>query len=72
MCRRSILTLFSVFQSSVATLGGGKLPGEGDGEPAGMEGRKVLHTCDPQCDAKGCYGKGPTQCVACKHFRLDK
>lgn len=32
----------------------------------------VLHDCDPECDQQGCYGRGPTQCVACKHFRLDK
>lgn len=32
----------------------------------------ILHDCDPECDQQGCYGGGPTQCVACKHFRLDK
>lgn len=36
-----------------------------------QEGRRVLHSCDPECDSQGCYGKGPTQCVACKHYRLD-
>lgn len=35
------------------------------------EGQLVLHECDPQCDAQGCYGKGPTQCIACKQYRLD-
>lgn len=34
--------------------------------------RKILHDCDPQCDSQGCYGKGPTQCIACKNYRLDK
>lgn len=34
--------------------------------------KKVLHNCDPECDSQGCYGKGPTQCIACKHYRLDK
>lgn len=34
--------------------------------------RRILHDCDPQCDVQGCYGKGPTQCVACKNYRLDK
>lgn len=34
--------------------------------------RRILHDCDPQCDLQGCYGKGPTQCVACKNYRLDK
>jgi proprotein convertase subtilisin/kexin type 5 len=32
----------------------------------------ILHDCDPECDQQGCYGRGPTQCVACKHYRLDK
>lgn len=32
----------------------------------------VLYNCDPECDQQGCYGRGPTQCVACKHYRLDK
>lgn len=32
----------------------------------------VRHDCDPECDQQGCYGRGPTQCVACKHYRLDK
>lgn len=32
----------------------------------------ILHAnCDPECDSQGCYGKGPTQCVSCKHYRLD-
>lgn len=34
--------------------------------------KKVLHSCDPECDSQGCYGKGPTQCIACKHYKLDK
>ena len=34
--------------------------------------KKILHSCDPECDPQGCYGKGPTQCVACKHYKLDK
>ncbi|XP_044019968.1 furin-like protease 2 isoform X2 [Aphidius gifuensis] len=33
--------------------------------------RRILHDCDPQCDHQGCYGKGPTECVACKTYRLD-
>lgn len=32
----------------------------------------ISHDCDPECDNQGCYGQGPTQCVACKHYRLDK
>ncbi|XKL69164.1 hypothetical protein PGB90_006933 [Kerria lacca] len=36
-----------------------------------MEGQRILHDCAPECDYRGCYGKGPTQCVSCKHYRLD-
>lgn len=32
----------------------------------------VFHDCDPECDQQGCYIRGPTQCVACKQYRLDK
>lgn len=32
----------------------------------------ILHDCDPECDQQGCYGRGATNCVACKHYRLDK
>lgn len=28
--------------------------------------------CDDQCDAQGCYGKGPNKCIACKNKRMDK
>ncbi|KPU75290.1 uncharacterized protein Dana_GF19273, isoform B [Drosophila ananassae] len=31
----------------------------------------ILHSCDAECDSLGCYGRGPTQCVACSHYRLD-
>ncbi|GBP55211.1 Furin-like protease 2 [Eumeta japonica] len=33
--------------------------------------RQIQRLCDPECDDQGCYGKGPTQCVACKRYRLD-
>lgn len=39
---------------------------------ADSNNKRVLHNCNPECDQQGCYGKGPTQCVACKHYRLDK
>lgn len=32
----------------------------------------LTHNCDIECDKQGCYGTGPTQCVGCKHYRLDK
>ncbi|XP_015590676.1 furin-like protease 2 isoform X3 [Cephus cinctus] len=67
-------------QASVATLDGSsaplmtnQLPEDaanvltGSLDPA----KRILHDCDPQCDLQGCYGKGPTQCVACKAYRLD-
>lgn len=28
--------------------------------------------CDPQCDDQGCFGRGPTKCIACKNKRMDK
>nr|XP_017011802.2 furin-like protease 2 isoform X4 [Drosophila takahashii] len=40
-------------------------PDERDGD------KKILHSCDAECDSSGCYGRGPTQCVACSHYRLD-
>ncbi|XP_060876735.1 furin-like protease 2 isoform X2 [Metopolophium dirhodum] len=36
-----------------------------------IDGQTILHDCDPECDAFGCYGKGPTQCVGCRNFKLD-
>ncbi|KAK7573323.1 hypothetical protein V9T40_010514 [Parthenolecanium corni] len=36
-----------------------------------MEGKHILHDCDPECDHQGCYGRGATQCVSCKHYKLD-
>lgn len=32
----------------------------------------VFQNCNVECDNQGCYGTGPTQCVGCKHYRLDK
>ncbi|XP_068159733.1 furin-like protease 2 isoform X1 [Drosophila tropicalis] len=31
----------------------------------------ILHSCDGECGTSGCYGRGPTQCVSCSHYRLD-
>lgn len=28
--------------------------------------------CDDQCDSQGCFGKGPTKCIACRFKRMDK
>ncbi|ENN73786.1 hypothetical protein YQE_09613, partial [Dendroctonus ponderosae] len=27
--------------------------------------------CDDQCDDQGCFGKGPTKCIACRYKRMD-
>nr|CAD7264540.1 unnamed protein product [Timema shepardi] len=35
------------------------------------QGRTIMYDCDTECDHQGCYGQGPTQCVACGHYKLD-
>lgn len=68
-------------EASVTTLDGAsnplltnRLPGDlSPSDDSFDSGKKIRqHDCDPQCDNQGCYGKGPTQCVACKSYRLDK
>lgn len=60
-------------QQSVATLDGHNIPiPQRENVMADSNNKIVLHDCDPECDPQGCYGRGPTQCVACKHYRLDK
>lgn len=57
----------------VATLDGHNIPtAQRENVMSDANNKMVLHSCDPECDQQGCYGKGPTQCVACKHYRLDK
>lgn len=64
-------------EASVAPLEGDEIPDNAvqatyDKDSSSIAGSlKVLHTCDPECDSQGCYGKGPTQCIACKHYKLD-
>nr|CAD7204227.1 unnamed protein product [Timema douglasi] len=41
-------------------------------ESNGDDMKTVSHNCDPECDSQGCYGQSPSQCVACKHYKLDK
>ncbi|XP_059609032.1 furin-like protease 2 [Phlebotomus argentipes] len=54
------------------TIGGHNIPTtQRENAMADANNKVVLHDCDPECDQQGCYGKGPTQCVACKHYRLD-
>lgn len=36
------------------------------------DSKASLDNCHEECDMQGCYGKGPTKCVACKNKRLDK
>ncbi|XP_017055608.1 furin-like protease 2 isoform X2 [Drosophila ficusphila] len=65
--------------ASVATGGPAEFAGLTAASPAQLvaapdsrDGSKlILHSCDAECDSSGCYGRGPTQCVACSHYRLD-
>lgn len=59
-------------EQSVSTLDGHNIPTpQREIVMADSNNKIVLHDCDPECDQQGCYGRGPTQCVACKHYRLD-
>jgi proprotein convertase subtilisin/kexin type 5 len=64
----------SSYDKSVTTLDGHNIPTAQRENVMADSNNKlvVLHDCDQDCDQQGCYGKGPTQCVACKHYRLDK
>lgn len=60
-------------EESITTLDGHNIPIPQRGNVMADSNNKiVLHDCDPECDQQGCYGRGPTQCVACKRYRLDK
>lgn len=60
-------------EQSVSALDGHNIPTpQREIVMADSNNKIVLHDCDPECDQQGCYGRGPTQCVACKHYRLDK
>lgn len=60
-------------EQSVQTLDGHNIPTpQRENVMADSNNKIVLHDCDPECDQQGCYGRGSTQCVACKHYRLDK
>lgn len=60
-------------EQSISTLDGHNIPTpQRENVMADSNNKIVLHDCDPECDQQGCYGRGPTQCVACKHYRLDK
>ncbi|KAJ2949490.1 hypothetical protein O0L34_g15413 [Tuta absoluta] len=59
-------------EKAVANLDGHNVPSpHGENVLADSNDKRVMHECDPECDSQGCYGKGPTQCIACKHYRLD-
>ncbi|XP_037934689.1 furin-like protease 2 [Teleopsis dalmanni] len=59
-------------EQAVATVDGHNIPTpQRQNVMADSNNKLVLHDCDPECDSQGCYGRGPTQCVACKHYRLD-
>uniref|UniRef100_W4VRF9 furin n=1 Tax=Corethrella appendiculata TaxID=1370023 RepID=W4VRF9_9DIPT len=63
----------SNIEKTVSTLNGHNIPTAQRENVMADSNNKlvVLHDCDPECDQQGCYGKGPTECVACKHYRLD-
>ncbi|XP_058978156.1 furin-like protease 2 isoform X2 [Musca domestica] len=59
-------------EQAVTTVDGHNIPTpQRQNVMADSNNKLVLHDCDPECDSQGCYGRGPTQCVACKHYRLD-
>ncbi|XP_047532266.1 furin-like protease 2 isoform X1 [Vanessa atalanta] len=59
-------------EKAIASLDGHNVPSpHGENVLADSNDRRVMHECDPECDSQGCYGKGPTQCITCKHYRLD-
>ncbi|XP_046429629.1 furin-like protease 2 isoform X1 [Neodiprion fabricii] len=61
-------------QESVASLDGSAasiLTNQLPNDVASNSDRFVNQRCDPQCDSQGCYGDGPTHCIACKNYRLD-
>lgn len=63
----------SNIDQTISTLDGHNIPiPQRENVMADSNNKIVLHDCDPECDQQGCYGRGPTQCVACKHYRLDK
>ncbi|CAH2087558.1 unnamed protein product [Euphydryas editha] len=59
-------------EKAIARLDGHNVPSpHGENVLADSNDRRVMHECDPECDSQGCYGKGPTQCITCKNYRLD-
>lgn len=59
-------------EKAVARLDGQNIPSpHGENVLADSNNKRVMYDCDSECDSQGCYGKGPTQCVACKNYRLD-
>ncbi|XP_034833385.1 furin-like protease 2 isoform X2 [Maniola hyperantus] len=59
-------------EKAIARLDGHNIPSpHGENVLADSNDKRVIHECDPECDSQGCYGSGPTQCISCKHYRLD-
>ncbi|CAH0718190.1 unnamed protein product, partial [Brenthis ino] len=59
-------------EKAIASLDGHNIPSpHGENVLADSNDKRVMHECDPECDTQGCYEKGPTQCIACKNYRLD-
>jgi hypothetical protein len=37
-----------------------------------IDSDEISHECHSQCDSKGCYGPGASQCVSCLNFKLNR
>lgn len=59
-------------EKAIAPLDGQNIPSlQRENVLSDSNDKVVQHDCDAECDTQGCYGKGPTQCISCKHYRLD-
>ncbi|XP_041980704.1 furin-like protease 2 isoform X2 [Aricia agestis] len=58
-------------EKAVASLDGQTIPSHGETAHSDSNDKRVMYDCDSECDSQGCYGKGPSQCVACKQYKLD-
>ncbi|KAJ8941052.1 hypothetical protein NQ318_006826 [Aromia moschata] len=56
-------------EAAVSSLDGKKVRDNENNIDADEETKE---NCDDQCDDQGCFGRGPTKCIACKNKRMDK
>ncbi|XP_072380228.1 furin-like protease 2 isoform X2 [Diabrotica undecimpunctata] len=61
-------------EEAISTLDGkGKRTEVRDNQDNDLENEEeTKEGCDEQCDEQGCFGRGPTKCIACKNKRMDK